>query len=117
MSAEIIETHTNLKDYFDKMTPEDAAAITTMCLEQLTAKANELKDLYVSLAKTYGFEMGACDITCIVQVSAKGLPIVPVLGLLGTSDGIKNGLAKLMTNGLKQLAKMEKENADDKEQG
>lgn len=35
MSVETVKAHVNLKDYFDKMTPDGAAAITAMCVEQL----------------------------------------------------------------------------------
>lgn len=109
MSMETINVHTNLKDYFDKMSPEDSATITTMCMDKLCSKAQELKDLYVQLAKSYGFEMGACDITLLVQVSSPKLPVIPVRGLLGTDDGIKHALAVMMSNGLKDLAAMKKE--------
>lgn len=115
---ESIKVNMNPEEYFSKMQPKDSAEITMMCLDKLCEKAQELKDLYVTLGKTYGIEMGICDITLLVQVSSPKLPFVPVIGMLGTTDGIKNGLAKLMTNGLKQLADAEKEEGnDDKEQG
>ena len=106
---ETINVQANLKDYFDKMSPEDSATITTMCMDKLCAKAQELKDLYTQLAKSYGIEMGICELTVLVQVSSPKLPVVPVRGLLGTSDGIKHALAAMMSNGLKDLANMEKE--------
>lgn len=109
MAVEEIKAHINLKEYFDKMTPEDAATITTMCMDQLCKKAQELKDLYAQLARTYPFEMGVCDITCIVQVSAKKSPVIPIRGLLGTPEGIKHALAVMMSNGLKDLAAMHQE--------
>ena len=109
MSMETISVHGNLKDYFDKMSPEDAATITTMCMDKLCSKAQELKDLYVQLAKSYGFEMGVCELTVLVQVSSPKLPVIPVRGLLGTDDGIKHALAVMMSNGLKELANMKKE--------
>lgn len=109
MAVEEIKTHVNLKEYFDKMSPEDAATITTMCMDKLCSKAQELKDLYTQLAKTYPIEMGVCDLTCIVQISAKKLPVIPVCGLLGTTDGIKHALAVMMSTGLKDLANMAKE--------
>lgn len=102
MSMKEIKVDMNLKDYFDKMNPEDSAIITTMCMDKLCSKAQELKDLYVQLAKTYGIEMGLMDITCIVQVSSPKLPVVPVRSLLGTSDGIKHALAVMMNSGLKE---------------
>ena len=97
MSMETINVHTNLKDYFDKMSPEDSATITTMCMDKLCSKVQELKDLYVQLAKSYGFEMGVCELTLLVQVSSPKLPIIPVRGLLGTDDGIKHALAAVVT--------------------
>lgn len=109
MSMETINVHTNLKDYFDKMSPEDSATITTMCMDKICSKAQELKDLYVQLAKSYGFEMGVCELTLLVQVSSPKLPIIPVRGLLGTDDGIKHALAVMMSSGLKDLAAMKKE--------
>lgn len=109
MSMETIDVHTNLKDYFDKMSPEDSATITTMCMDKICSKAQELKDLYVQLAKSYGFEMGVCGLTVLVQVSSPKLPIIPVRGLLGTDDGIKHALAVMMSSGLKDLAEMKKE--------
>lgn len=117
MNMETIKVKLNPEEYFNKMKPEDSAAITTMCLETLSAKANELKELYMQLARTYGIEMGMCDITLIIQVSSPKLPDTPVRGLLGTSAGIKHALAVMMSRGLKDLANMEKEEANDKEQG
>lgn len=109
MSVEEIKIDVNLKDYFDKINPDDSANITTMCMDKLCTKAQELKDLYVQLAKTYGIEMGLCEITLLVQVSSPKLPIIPVRGLIGTSDGIKHALAVMMKNGLKELANTDKE--------
>lgn len=102
MSMETINAQVNLKDYSDKMNPEDLATITIMCIDKLCSKVQELKDLYVQLAKTYSIEMGFMNITCIVQVSSPKLPVVPVRGLLGTSDGIKHALAVMMDSGLKE---------------
>ena len=109
MSMETINVQVNLKDYFDKMNPEDSATITTMCMDKLCAKAQELKDLYVQLAKSYGIEMGVTELTLLVQVSSPKLPVIPVRGLLGTSDGIKHALAVMMNSGLKELANMKEE--------
>ena len=106
----------NLEEYFSKMNPEDSAAITTMCLEKLCQKAQELKDLYTQLAKSYGIEMGLCDIALLVQVSVPLLPVIPVRGLLGTSEGIKHALEVMMSEGLKDLDKMEKEETLDKDE-
>lgn len=109
MSMETINVHTNLKDYFDKISPEDSATITIMCMDKICSKAQELKDLYTQLAKSYGFEMGVCELTVLVQVSSPKLPVIPVRGLLGTDDGIKHALAVMMSSGLKDLAAMKKE--------
>ena len=116
MEIETIKAHVNLDDYSSKMKPEDSATITMMCLDRLTAKAEELKELYTQLVKTYGIEMGICGITCIVQISSSVLPMTPVLGLLGTADDIKDGLTKLTVKTLQHLAEMNKEEGhDDKE--
>lgn len=110
---EAVKIDVDLKDYLEKMNPEDSAFITSMCLDKLCAKAQELKDLYMQLAKTYGVEMGLTDITCIVQISSPKLsPFVPVQGFLGTTDGIKNGIAALTATGIKELSRMEKEEKD-----
>lgn len=113
MSMEKQEIHVNLKDYFDKINPEDSAVITRMCLEQLTVKANELKDLYVQLSKTYGIEMGICGITLLVQISSPSLPFIPIKGLFGTSEGIEHALSVMLKEGLTNLANMNKEEAND----
>lgn len=94
MSKEMTKTNINIDDYFSKMTPEDSAVITTMCLNKLTRKVKELKDLYTSLAKTYSVEMGLCDITLLVQVSSPLLPDA-TQGLFGTPQGIKHALTIL----------------------
>ena len=117
MDMETIHVKLNPEAYFSKMKPEDSAAIATMCLEALSAKATELKELYMQLAKTYDIEMGMCDITLLVQVSAPKLPGISVRGLLGTTAGIKHALTAMTRSGLKELANMEKEEANDKEQG
>lgn len=109
MAVEEIKAHVNLNEYFDKMSPEDAATITTMCMDKLCKKAQELKDLYAQLAKTYPIEIGVSDLTCIVQISSSKLPVIPVRGLLGTTDGIKHALAVMMSSGLKDLANITKE--------
>lgn len=99
MKLETIKPNTDLEDYFSKMTPEDSAAITTMCINRLACKVKELKDLYSSLAKTYGFEMGACGITMLVQVSSPLLPNAPVCGLFGTDEGIEHALKEISKHG------------------
>lgn len=98
MSMEMTKTDVNIDDYFSKMRPEDSVVITMMCLNKLTRKVKELKDLYTSLAKTYSVEMGLCDITLLVQVSSPLLPDA-TQGLLGTSKGIKHALTILSERG------------------
>lgn len=117
MKLEKIKSNTDLEDYFSKMTPEDSAIITTMCVNRLARKVEELKDLYVSLAKTYGFEMGICDITCIAQISAKPLE-TPILSMLGTDEGIQKGLNILKATASKHGFRLDNEEAQNaKEQG
>ena len=94
MSMEMTKTNVNIDDYFSKMRPEDSTVITMMCLNKLTRKVEELKDLYTNLAKTYSVEMGLCDITLLVQVSSPLLPDA-TQGVLGTSKGIKHALTIL----------------------
>lgn len=109
MEMEKININVDLKEYFNKMSPEDSAEISIMCLDKICTKAQELKDLYLQLVKSYGIEMGICDITLLVQVSAPALPDIPVRGMLGTPEGIKHALATMMNAGLKELAKIEEE--------
>lgn len=108
MKLEKIKSNTDIEDYFSKMTPEDSAIITTMCINRLARKVEELKDLYASLAKTYGFEMGICDITCIAQISAKPLE-TPILSMLGTDVGIQKGLNILKATASKHGFKLDNE--------
>lgn len=108
MKLEKIKSNIDIEDYFSKMTPEDSAIITTMCINRLARKVEELKDLYASLAKTYGFEMGVCDITCIAQISAKPLEM-PIISMLGTDEGIQKGLNKLKTTALKHGFRLDNE--------
>lgn len=109
MSMEEIKVNVNLEDYFDKMKLEDSAIITKMCMDKLCSKVQELKDLYVQLVKTYDIEMSICELTVLVQVSSPKLPVVPVQGLFGTTEGIKHALAVMVNSGLKELANREKE--------
>lgn len=108
MKLEKIKSNIDLEDYFSKMTPEDSAVITTMCIDKLARKVKELKDLYASLAKTYGFEMGICGITCIAQISGKPLE-TPILSMLGTDEGIQKGLNILKTKAIKHGFKLDNE--------
>lgn len=117
MKLEKIKSNTDLEDYFSKMTPEDSAIITTMCIDKLARKVTELKDLYTSLVKTYGFEMGICGITCITQISAKPLE-TPILSMLGTDEGIQKGLNILKATASKHGFKLNNEETQNaKEQG
>ena len=117
MEKKTVDVKVNVEDYFSKMTPEDSAVITTMCLSKLASKVEELKNLYSSLAKTYGFEMGICDITCIVQISAKPLEI-PIISMLGTDEGIQKGLNTLKATASKHGFRLDNEEAKNaKEQG
>lgn len=110
MKLETIKSNTDIEDYFNKMTPEDSAIITAMCINKLARKVKELKDLYASLAKTYGFEMGICDITCIAQISGKPLE-TPILSMLGTDEGIQKGLNILKATASKHGFKLDNEEA------
>lgn len=110
MKLETIKSNIDFEDYFSKMTPEDSAIITTMCINKLASKVRELKDLYSSLAKTYGFEMGICDITCIAQISAKPLE-TPMISMLGTDEGIQKGLNILKATASKHGFKLDNEEA------
>ena len=117
MKLETVKSNTDIEDYFSKMTPEDSAVITTMCINKLARKVAELKDLYASLAKTYGFEMGVCDITCIAQISGKPLE-TPILSMLGTDEGIQKGLNILKATASKHGFKLDNEETQNaKEQG
>lgn len=95
MTKELIDVKVNLKEYFSKLDAEDYAAITTMCLDKLCRKAQELKDLYEQLANTYSFEIGVNDITLLVQVSSPRLPSIPIFGLSGTKEGIDHALKEI----------------------
>lgn len=117
MKLETIKSNTDIEDYFNKMTSEDAAIITTMCLDKLACKVKELKDLYTSLAKAYGLEMGICDITCIAQISANFLK-APMISMLGTDEGIQKGLNILKATASKHGFKLDNEETKNaKEQG
>lgn len=99
MTVEKTNVKVELKDYSDKLDPEASTAITNMCLNTLYRKVEELKDLYMQLAKTYSFEMCACDITVLVQVSSPLLPNAPVCGLFGTDEGIEYALKEISKHG------------------
>ena len=110
MSVETIKSKIDVEEYFRKMTPENTAIIATMCIETLARKVTELKDLYTSLVKTYNFEMGIFNITCIAQISSNFLSPA-VFSMLGTDDGINKGLNILKTEASKQGFKLDNEEA------
>ena len=108
MNVETIESKIDAEEYFSKMTPENSAIIATMCVDKLARKVKELKDLYASLAKTYKFEMGIFDITCIAQISSNFLSPA-AFSMLGTDNGINKGLNILKTAAIKQGFKLDNE--------
>lgn len=110
MSVETIESKIDAEEYFHKMTPENSAIIATMCVDKLAHKVTELRDLYTSLAKTYNFEMGIFNITCIAQISSNFLSPA-VFNMLGTDNGINKGLNVLKTEVIKQGFKLDNEEA------
>lgn len=110
MNVETIESKVDVEEYFRKMTPENSATIATMCVDKLAHKVAELKELYTSLAKTYNFEMGIFNITCIAQISSNFLAPA-VFSMLGTDNGINKGLNILKTEVIKQGFKLDNEEA------
>lgn len=102
---------------FDKLSTEEHAEITMMCLSKLCYKAEELKELYIQLAKTYGVEMGICDISMIVQVSSPIFKHTHCSYTLGTKEGIEHAILTLKDSFAEQVADLEKEESNDKEQG
>lgn len=110
MSVETIKSKVDVEEYFSKMTPENSAIIATMCVDKLARKVTELKDLYTSLAKTYNFEMGIYNITCIAQISSSFLSPA-TFSMLGTDNGINEGLNILKTEVIKQGFKLDNEEA------
>ena len=111
MSVKTIKSTVNVEEYFHKMKPEDSAAIVMMCISKLASKVDELDELYSQLAKTYGFEMGICGITCIAQLSAETLPH-PVVSMLGTDEGINKGLNILKTEAINHGFKLDNKEAN-----
>lgn len=110
MSVETIKSKVDVEEYFSKMTPENSAIIATMCVDKLARKVTELKDLYTSLAKTYNFEMSIYNITCIAQISSSFLSPA-TFSMLGTDNGINEGLNILKTEVIKQGFKLDNEEA------
>lgn len=115
MKMKMCDAFKELKEGHDKLSTEEHAIIAMMCLSKLHRKVKELKDLYNSLAKTYGFELGTCDITCIAQISAKPFE-TPMLTMLGTDEGIQKGLNELKVGAAKHDFKLgNEEESNDKE--
>lgn len=105
----------DLKEGYDKLSTEEHAEVVMMCLSKLCCKAEELKELYMQLVKTYGVEMGICDISMVIQVSSAVINYVPCSYTLGTKEGIKHALLALTDRVTEQVADIEKEESNDKE--
>lgn len=110
-----IKVSVDLDEDFDKLSTEEHAEITMMCLSKLCHKANELEELYVQLAKTYGVEMGVCNVSMIVQISSPVINNVPFSCTLGTKEGIEHAILTLTDRITKQVADIKKEASNDKE--
>ena len=110
-----MKVHVDLSEDFDKLSTEEHAEITMMCLSKLCSKAEELQELFVQLAKTYGVEMGICDVSMIIQISSPVINNVPFSCTLGTKEGIEHALLTLTDRIAKQVADIEKEASNDKE--
>ena len=99
------------KEQLNKLSVEEHTAITHMCMDALCKKAEEIKELYEKLSNTYGLEMGVTDMSVIVQVSFathEGLA-VPVLGLLGTQDGLRMAIAGLVQKAVSSIEDISEE--------
>ena len=96
-----MKTRIDLKKDYDKLSTEE--------------QAEELKELYMQLVKTYGVEMGICDISMVIQVSSTVINYVPCSYALGTKEGIKHALLTLTDRVTEQVADIEKEESNDKE--
>lgn len=110
-----IKVPVDLREDFDKLSTEEHAEITMMCLSKLCSKADELEELYTQFAKTYGVEMGLCGVSMIVQISSPVINNVPFSCTLGTKEGIKHALLTLTDRVTEQVADIEKETSNDKE--
>ena len=73
-------------DDFNKMSVEEHAAITQMCIGVLATKVHELQELMAKLSKTYSTEMAICDVSLIVCLGSKPTGTV-VTGICGTDRG------------------------------
>lgn len=110
-----VKMRIDLKEGYDKLSTEEHAEVVMMCLSKLCCKAEELKELYTQLVKTYGVEMGICDISMVIQVSSTVINYVPCSYTLGTKEGIKHALLALTDRVTEQVADIEKEESNDKE--
>lgn len=110
-----VKMRIDLKEGYDKLSTEEHAEVVMMCLSKLCCKAEELKELYTQLVKTYGVEMGICDISMVIQVSSTVINYVPCSYTLGTKEGIKHALLALTDRVTEQVADIEKEEDNDKE--
>lgn len=110
-----VKIRVDLKEGYDKLSTEEHAEVIMMCLSKLCCKAEELKELYTQLVKTYGVEMGICDISMVVQVSSAVTNYVPCSYTLGTKEGIEHALLTLTGRIAKQVADIEKEASNDNE--
>ena len=99
------------KEQLNELSVEEHATITHMCMDALCKKAEEIKELYEKLSNTYGLEIGVTNMSVIVQVSFathEGLA-VPVLGLLGTQDGLRMALAGLVQKAVDNIENVSEE--------
>lgn len=110
-----MKTRIDLKEGYDKLSTEEHAEVVMMCLSKLCCKAEELKELYMQLVKTYGVEMGICDISMVVQISSTVINYVPCSYALGTKEGIKHALLTLTDRVTEQVVDIKKEESNDKE--
>ena len=107
--------HVDLKEGFDKLSAEEHAEIVMMCLSKLCSKAEELQELFIQLVKTYGVEMGICDVSMIIQISSAVLEHTHFNCTLGTKEGIKHAIVSLVDRVTEQVADIEKEAKNAKE--
>ena len=110
-----VKMRIDLKEGYDKLSTEEHAEVVMMCLSKLCCKVEELKELYMQLVKTYGAEMGICDISMVVQVSSTVIDYAPCSYALGTKEGIKHALLTLTDRINEQVTDIEKEESNDKE--
>ena len=110
-----MKIHVDLKEDFDKLSTEEHAEIVMMCLSRLCHKAGELQNLFIQLVKTYGVEMGTCDVSMIIQISSPVINNVPFSCTLGTHEGIKHAIVTLADKVAKQVSDIEKEASNAKE--